>query len=42
MIQQNIEGKNNGQATFGNPEKRKKPKTFPEERKIGLYTFMDE
>lgn len=35
MIQQNLELKKKGQATFGNPERKKKPKHFPEERKTG-------
>lgn len=42
MIQQNLEGEKKGQASFGNPEKRKKPKTFPEERKTGLYNFTQQ
>lgn len=39
MIQQNLEGEKKGQASFGNPEKRKKPKPFPEQRKAGLATI---
>lgn len=42
MIQQNLEGEKKGQATFGNPDRKKKPKAFPEERKTGLYNFMEQ
>lgn len=42
MIQQNLEGKNKGQATFGNPERRKKPKPFPVGKESGLFNYTHE
>lgn len=42
MIQQNLEGEKKGQATFGNPERKKKPKPYPQERRTGLYNFTEE
>lgn len=42
MIQQNLEGKNKGQATFGNSEKRKKSRVFPTDKKGGLTEYLEE
>ncbi len=42
-VQQNLTGKNEGQATFKIPESKKvKPRPFPEEKKGGLTRFLEE
>lgn len=41
MIQKNLEGKNKGQVTFGNPERKKKVRHYPEERRTGLFNFKE-